>query len=108
MCRGQVAPRSRCTLPYLRLDVGSRGIDRATDHKHVSVRQRGARRIPSTVVHIRQSGPGVIQRVIRIGVGQPDPVAYLLPTGYEELSIDQRGEAGTENVSSYMLSLIHI
>jgi hypothetical protein len=104
MRRGQVAPRSRCILPHLRLDVGSRGIDRATDNEHVSVRQRGVRRVPSTVVHIRQPGPRVAPGVIRVGVRQPDPVAYLLPTGYQELSIGQRGKARTENVCSYMCS----
>jgi hypothetical protein len=105
MRRGQVAPRSRCTLPYLRLDIDTqRRIDPATDHEHVSARQRGARRVPATVVHIRQPGPGIVQGVIRVGAGQPDPVAYLLPTGYQELSIGQRGKARTENVCSHLRS----
>jgi hypothetical protein len=97
---GQVAPGSRCTLPYLRLDIDTRRrIDPATDHEDVSVRQRGARRVPSTVIHIRQAGPGVVQGVIRVGVGQPDPAVYV-PTSYKDLSIGQKGMARTENVCS--------
>jgi hypothetical protein len=65
----QIAPGCRCTLPYLRLDIDvSRG-DRATDHQHVSVRQRGGGRVPSTIVHIRQSRPAIVQWVIRVGIG---------------------------------------
>ncbi len=71
MRRAQVAPGRHCTLPYLRLDIEIPRSDRATDHQHVSVRQRGIRRIPSTVIHIRQARPGVVQRAIRVGVGQP-------------------------------------
>jgi hypothetical protein len=68
----QVAPGCRCALPYLRLNIDiRRRIDRATDHEHVSVGQRSARRIPATVVHIRQPRPGIVQRVIRAGTGQP-------------------------------------
>jgi hypothetical protein len=90
---GEIAPGSHCALPYLRLDIDThRRIDPATDHQHVSVRQRGARRVPSTVIHIRQPGPGIVQRVIRVGIGQADKAAYV-PTGYEELSIGQKGMA---------------
>ena len=71
----QVAPGRRCSLPYLRLDIGNPRLDRATDHQHVSVGQRGVRRVPSTVVHIRQPRPGIVQRVIDVGVGQPHPRA---------------------------------
>jgi len=101
---GQIAPGARCTLPYLRLDIDThRRIDPATDREHVSIRQRGARRVPSTVVHIRQPRPGIVQGVIRVGVGQPRPGAYVSP-GYQELSIGQKGKARTENVCSYMRS----
>jgi hypothetical protein len=78
---GQVAPGSSRTLPYLRLHIDvSRG-DRATDRQHVSVRQGGARRIPSTVIHVRQARPGIVQRIIPVGIGQPHPGAYV-STGY--------------------------
>ena len=71
----QVAPGRRCALPYLRLNIDiRRRIDRATDHEHVSVGQRSARRIPATVIHVRQPRPGIIQRVIHVGIRQPDPV----------------------------------
>jgi hypothetical protein len=99
---GEIAPGSHCALPYLRLDIDThRRIDPATDHQHVSVRQRGARRVPSTVVHIRQPRPSIVQRVIRIGVAQPNPAVHVSP-GYEELSIAQKGMARTENVCSCM------
>jgi hypothetical protein len=89
----QVAPGGRCHLPYLRLDIDThRRIDPATDHEHVSVRQRGARRVPSTVIHIRQTRPGIVPGIIRVGIGQPHKVVYV-STGYEELSIGQKGRA---------------
>jgi hypothetical protein len=88
----QISPGSRCTPPYLRLDIDNPRPDGATDHEHVSVRQRGARRVPSTVVHIRQASPSVVERVIGIGAIQPHPIAYV-STGYEELSIRQKGMA---------------
>ncbi len=90
---GQVAPGCRCGPPYLRLDIDTHcRIDPATDREHVSVRQRGARRVPSTVVHIRQSRPAIVQGVIRVGVRQPHQVVYV-PTSYQELSIGQKGMA---------------
>ncbi len=89
----QVAPGCHCTLPHLRLDIDIIArIDRATDYEHVSVRQRGVRRVPSTVVHIRQPRPGIGQRVIRVGIGQPDKVVYV-STGHQELSVRQKGMA---------------
>jgi hypothetical protein len=87
---GQVAPGLRCTLPYLRLHIDThRRIGPATDHQHVSVRQRGARRIPSPVIHIRQPGPGIVQPVIRVGIRQPHKILYV-STGYQKLSIRQK------------------
>jgi hypothetical protein len=89
----QVAPRCRCTPPYLRLDIDTlRRTDPATGHEDVSVWQRSARRVPSTVIHIRQPRPGIVQRVIRVGIWQPHKVIYV-STGYQELSIRQRGKA---------------
>jgi hypothetical protein len=88
----EVAPRRRSTLPYLRLNIGNPRPDRATDHEHISVRQRGVGWIPSTVIHIRQPSPGIVQWVICIGVGQPNPRVYV-PTGYEELSVRKKGMA---------------
>jgi hypothetical protein len=68
-----------------------RRIDPAGDYQHVSVRQRGARRVPSTVIHIRQPGPGIVQRVIRVGIGQPHIASVVkMSTGYEKLSIRQK------------------
>jgi hypothetical protein len=88
----QIAPGCGCSLPYLRLDIDvSRG-DRATDHQHVSVRQGSGRRIPPTIIHVRQPGPGIVQRVIRVSVGQPHKVVYV-STSYEELSIGEKGKA---------------
>jgi hypothetical protein len=69
-----------------------RRIDPAGDYEHVSVWQRRARGIPSTVIHIRQPRPGIIQRVIRVSIGQPHKVVYV-STGYQELSIGQKGMA---------------
>jgi hypothetical protein len=90
---GQVAPRPRCTLPYLRFDIDTRiHIDPATNHEHVAVRQRGVRRVPSTVIHIGQPRPDIIQGIIPESDAEPDPVV-LVPSGYEELSITQKGMA---------------
>ena len=100
---GQITPPSPCTLPDLRLDIGDVRCDRATDHEHVAVRQRGVRWIPSTVVHIRQARPGIVQRVICVSIGQPHIVVYV-PTCHEELSIRQKGKARTENVCSCVRS----
>jgi hypothetical protein len=97
--RAQIPPGRRCTLPYLRLDIGNPRSDRATDHQHISVRQRSVSRVPSTVVHIRQPRPGIVQRIICIGVGQANP-GVDVSTGYQELSIRQKGVARTENVRS--------
>jgi hypothetical protein len=85
----QIAPGSRCGPPYLRLDIVDPRPDRATDHKHVSVGQRGARWIPSTVVHIRQARPCIVQGVISVDAAQSHPVVYV-STGYEELSVGQK------------------
>ncbi len=98
---GQVAPRCRRGLPYLRLDIDVPRSDPATGHEDVSVRQRGVRGVPSTVVHIRQPRPGIVQRIIRVGVGQPH-IAVYVSTGYQELSIRQKGMAGAEDVCSCM------
>ena len=65
----QVAPGCGCSLPYLRLDIDVSRCDRAADHEHVSVRQASCRRIPSTIIHIRQARPGIVQRVIFVSVG---------------------------------------
>jgi hypothetical protein len=104
MRRSQVAPGCCCALPYLRLhiDIIDR-IDRATDHEDISIGQRGVRRIPSSIVHVRQPRPGIVQRVIRVGIGQPHKVVSV-STGYKKLSIGQKGMAGTENVCSWLRS----
>jgi hypothetical protein len=73
------------------IDIVAR-IDRATDYEHVSIRQRGIRRVPSAVGHVRQPRPGIVERVICVGVGQADKVLYI-STRYEELSIGQKGMA---------------
>jgi hypothetical protein len=79
-------------LPYLWLDIIFRRSDPASDREHVSIGQRGARRVPPTVIHIREPGPAIVQRVIFIGIGQPHKVVYV-STGYQELSIRQKGMA---------------
>jgi len=88
----QIAPGCRCTLPYLRLDIDVSRSDRATDHQHVSVRQGSGRRIPPTIIHVRQPCPAIVQRVKLVGVGQSHIVVYV-STGNEELSIRQKGVA---------------
>jgi hypothetical protein len=89
----EVAPGSRCGLPYLRLDIDTlRRIDPATNHEYVSVRKRGTRRVPATIIHIRQQRPGIVERVIRAGIRQPH-IGTHVSTGYEELSIGQKGMA---------------
>jgi hypothetical protein len=78
----QVAPGCRCTVPYLRLYIDTlRHIDPATGHEDVPVWQRSARRVPSTVIHIRQPRPGIVQRVICVGIRQPHKIVYV-STGY--------------------------
>ena len=89
----QIAPGCRRTLPYLRLDIDThRRIYPTTDHQHVSVRQRGVRWIPPSIIHVRQSRPTVVQRVIRVSIDQPHIIGYV-STGYQELSIRQKGMA---------------
>jgi hypothetical protein len=93
VCCAQVTPGGRCCLPYLRLDIDTHCcIDPATDHEHVSVRQRSASRVPSTVVHIRQARPALGRGGVSVGIGKPHPGAHV-STGYEELSVGQKGMA---------------
>ncbi len=80
-------------MPHLRFDIDIIArIDRATDYEHVSIRQRGIRRVPSAVVHVRQPRPSVVPGAIRVRVGQAD-IVLLVSTRYKELAIGQKGVA---------------
>src|SRR5205814_10294887 len=83
----QVAPGASRDLPYLGLNVHPLlGIDPPADHQYVSVRQRGVRRVPPTVVHIRQPRPAICKGIVSVGIGYP-LVVTCVSTGHEELSV---------------------
>src|SRR4029077_3172321 len=85
--RGQVAPGASRGLPYLGLNVHPLlGSDPPADHQHVSVRQRGARRVPPTVVHIGQPRPTVCKGIVSVGIGYPLVITYV-STSHDELSV---------------------
>ena len=99
---GEVPPGVCSCLPYLRLDIDTyTGINPTADHKDVSVCQRSVRRVPTAIIHVRPPRPGTVRRVIGIGVRQAEPVSYV-STGHEELSISEKGMAGTEKVCSHV------
>ena len=64
----------------------------ATDREHVPIGQLGNCRIPSTVIHGRQLRPAIGRRIVCVDSVQPHPVGHV-STGYEELSIGQKGMA---------------
>lgn len=89
----QVPPRRGRGLPYLRLDIDTlRRIDPPTDCEDVAVRKRGTCGVPPTIVHIRQPRPGIVERVIRVGVRQSHVVGYV-STLYKQTAIGQKGMA---------------
>ncbi len=101
---GKITPGLRRGLPYLRLRVHSLGgVDLARNHQQVAVRERGARRIPPAVIHVRKPGPGVGGRRIGVSVRQTNVVGDV-SAGYEQAAVGQKCMARTENVCSYVWS----
>src|SRR3954465_14593162 len=96
----QIAPGTSNCLPNLRLNVNAlTGIHPATDHKHITIRQRGTSRIPATIVHVRQPDPGMVKWAIDVGTWQSHPIADM-SANHQQPAIRQEGMARTENVCS--------